>query len=202
MLTTLITLARFSLSAVAVGALYLGSRTAQLIGVGVLLLGLALDTLDGAVARRRHETTLAGSVLDIAADRTYELVLWMCFADLGLISLLIPIIVIVRTALTDALRRIEVQQGTAPFEQPGTRLTRFLVASSWMRSAYGLVKILAFMGLALVQALGRQPGASGPGAPLAVQALAWLCLLLCLLRGAPVVLEGLRHHAAAWAGVR
>lgn len=34
-----------------------------------------------------------GSVLDIAADRTYELVLWVCFADLRMIPVAIPLII-------------------------------------------------------------------------------------------------------------
>jgi phosphatidylglycerophosphate synthase len=47
----------------------------RLARVGLLFIGLMLDTADGMVARRTGQTSLFGSVLDIAADRTYELVL-------------------------------------------------------------------------------------------------------------------------------
>jgi phosphatidylglycerophosphate synthase len=198
MLATRITLSRFPLLALVVATLYWGSLTVRLIGAGVLLLGLLLDTVDGAVARSRNEASLFGSVLDIAADRTYELVLWMCFADLGLIPVLIPLIVVARTALTDQFRSLGVGQGQAPFDQHRTRLGRFLVASSWMRTGYGVSKVLTFCGLAVVQAFGSVPGRSlAPGVLAAMQALAWTSVALCVLRGLPVIVHGLKHH---WAG--
>jgi phosphatidylglycerophosphate synthase len=197
LLPTLITLSRFPLLAVAVGAMYSASQTLQFTGIGVLLAGLVLDTMDGVVARRRHETSLLGSVLDIAADRTYEVVLWICFADLGVIPLLIPVIVVARTALTDAIRGLGVRRGTAPFAQLETRLGAFLVASAWMRTAYGLTKLLAFCGLAAVRPLGAswpEPAAALLGV---MQPVAWLCVTLCVLRGVPVVIEGFQQHRLA-----
>jgi CDP-diacylglycerol---glycerol-3-phosphate 3-phosphatidyltransferase len=101
-----ITLSRFPLLLLTVGILYAGSAKVQLAGAAFLFVGLMLDTVDGIVARRTGSTSLLGSVLDIATDRAYELVLWMCFADLDLIPAAIPVIVVVRTTLTDALRSI------------------------------------------------------------------------------------------------
>lgn len=201
MLATLVTLSRFPLLALVVTMLYRGSPAIRLAGAGVLVLGLLLDTVDGVIARRRHESTLVGGMLDIAADRTYELVLWICFADLGLIPMLIPLVVVARTALTDAFRSIGARQGIAPFAQPATRVVRFLVASSWMRTGYGLSKILAFGGLALVHALGGA-WATGAGGTMAgvIQALAWTTVVLCLVRGVPVIVQGFRQHWGASAG--
>src|SRR4051794_23477109 len=101
-----------------------------------------LDTVDGIVARKTGQSSLFGSVLDIAADRTYELVLWVCYADLGMIPLAIPLIIIARTTLTDALRSIGVGQGTAPFAQHRSRVGRFLVGSTVMRTGYAVVNSL------------------------------------------------------------
>ncbi len=194
MLATRITLARFPLLGVVLVTLYHGGPLVRLVGVAVLAFGLLLDTVDGVVARRLKETSLHGSVLDIAADRTYELVLWLCFANLGLIPVVIPLLVVARTTLTDAFRSLGVRDGIAPFDQPGGSLAGRLVASSWMRTGYGLSKGIAFGGLALVAAL--------PGSVLAVsrvpllataQAAAWIAVAFCLLRGAPVVIEGLRR---------
>jgi phosphatidylglycerophosphate synthase len=194
MSANLITVARFPLLAIVVLTLYFGSPMTQIAGVGVLLLGLALDTVDGVVARRRKETSLVGSVLDIAADRTYELVLWVCFADLGLIPLAIPLLVVARTALTDAFRAVGVGQGVTPFSQLGTRVGRFLVASSWMRIGYGASKLLAFSGLMLARALDGARVAETMIGDVALT-VAWICVALCLLRGLPVVAEGLRGLA-------
>lgn len=188
MLANWITLARFPLLLAGVLALYLGSAPVRLAAAAVLFVGLMLDTVDGVVARRSGQTSLAGSVLDIAADRTYELVLWVCFADLGLVPAAIPLVVIARTTLTDALRSIGVAGGAAPFEQAQGPLARFLVGSSWMRTGYSATKVAAFCGLAVAQALG-----SGSEAPLLgpLRIVAWVAVALCVLRGLPVILGSL-----------
>jgi phosphatidylglycerophosphate synthase len=199
MLANWITLSRFPILVTTVLALYLGSPTARLAGVALLFVGLMLDTVDGAVARRTGHTSLFGGVLDIAADRTYELVLWVCFADLRLIPTAIPLVVLVRTTLTDALRAICIGQGQAPFAQHRSALGRFLVGSSWMRTGYAVAKIGTFCGLALVQACAAFPPESvlqRASAPLlaALRPAAWLTVVLCVVRGLPVIVGSLRRY--------
>jgi phosphatidylglycerophosphate synthase len=202
MLANWITLSRFPLLPVALLALYLGSPGVRVAGAGLLFVGLMLDTVDGVVARRRGETSLFGSVLDIAADRTYELVLWIWFASLGLIPVMIPLVVIARTTLTDAFRSVGVAEGTAPFRQHRTGLSRFLVSSSWMRSGYAITKVVTFCGLALVQALRTGPGVAtghpGTTALAALGVLAWVSVGFCVLRGLPVLGHALRQYRPAW----
>jgi phosphatidylglycerophosphate synthase len=200
MLATWITLARLPLLGVCLGILYLGSPAVRLAGVALLLVGLLLDTVDGIVARARSETSLVGSVLDIAADRTYELSLWVTFAHLGLVPAVVPLLVLARTTLTDALRGVGVAEGTEPFEQSRGRVARFLVASPWMRTGYASVKICSFCALALAHALGGFPPESGlpDTAPLLLAAgnvAAWTAVLCCVVRGSPVVFEGLSREA-------
>jgi CDP-diacylglycerol--glycerol-3-phosphate 3-phosphatidyltransferase len=199
MLANWITLSRFPLLLVIVLILYFGSPAARLAGVVLLFIGLMLDTVDGMVARRTGQTSLFGSVLDIAADRTYELVLWVCFADLGMISLTIPLIIIARTTLTDALRSIGVGQGTAPFAQHRTRLGRFLVGSTVMRTGYAVTKVVTFCGLALTLAFsGLDPSSrlaqSVPPLMQVFRVTAWLAVAFCVLRGLPVVISSLRRY--------
>lgn len=199
MLANWITLARFPILVTNVLLLYFGSPAARLAGVALLFLGLMLDTVDGAVARRTGRTSLLGSVLDIAADRTYELVLWVCFADLQLIPTAIPLVVLVRTTLTDALRAIGIGRGEAPFAQHRTALGRFLVGSSWMRTGYAAGKIATFCGLALVQASSGFPPETTLGrlaTPLLdpLRAGAWITVALCVLRGLPVLVGSLRRY--------
>jgi phosphatidylglycerophosphate synthase len=193
-----ITLSRFPLLLITVLILYHGSPWTRLVGVGLLFLGLMLDTVDGVVARKRGETSLFGSVLDIAADRTYELVLWVCFADLGMIPVAIPLIIIARTTLTDAFRSIGVGQGTAPFAQHRTALGRFLVGSSFMRTGYAVTKVITFCGLALTEALSGIPGTSYvlgvPAMTSGLQVTAWLAVAFCVFRGLPVIVHSLREY--------
>jgi CDP-diacylglycerol---glycerol-3-phosphate 3-phosphatidyltransferase len=198
MLANWITLSRFPLLLIIVLILYLGSPWAQLAGVVLLFVGLMLDTVDGVVARKKGQTSLFGSVLDIAADRTYELVLWVCFSDLRMIPVAIPLIIIGRTTLTDALRSIGVGKGTVPFDQHRTALGRFLVGSTLMRTGYAATKVVTFCGLALTQALTGFPET---GFALALPSMlsvfrltAWLAVIFCVFRGLPVIVHSLRQY--------
>jgi phosphatidylglycerophosphate synthase len=155
--------------------------------------------VDGLVARSRKETSLFGSVLDIAADRTYELVLWVAFAELGMISPAVPLIVIARTTLTDAFRSIGVAKGIAPFAQHRTPLGRFLVGSPFMRTGYAVTKVIAFCGLALTRAFARFGPASAPAqaAPAMLrvfQIVVWMAVFFCVFRGLPVIVRTLRDY--------
>ncbi|MDQ3137052.1 MAG: CDP-alcohol phosphatidyltransferase family protein [Gemmatimonadota bacterium] len=202
MLANWITLSRFPLLLVSVVILYLGPPPVRLAGVAVLFLGLMLDTVDGVVARATGRSSLFGSVLDIAADRTYELVLWVCFANLGLVSAAIPPIVVARTTLTDALRSIGTSAGTAPFAQHRTTLGRFLVGSAWMRVAYSVSKVAAFCGLALAHAFsGFGPettlGDMAGRMTAALRFMAWLAVAICVVRGLPVIAGSLRRYWGA-----
>jgi CDP-diacylglycerol--glycerol-3-phosphate 3-phosphatidyltransferase len=199
LLANWITLSRIPLLLINVLILYFGSPELKLAGVALLFLGLMLDTVDGVVARRRGQTSLFGSVIDIAADRAYELILWVCFAHLGLVPIAIPLIVLARTTLTDAFRSIEVAQGTAPFAQHRTALARFMVGSTWMRVGYSASKVATFCGLAFAHACRGYPAESGLGRavdPLTavVGVLAWIAVVFCVLRGLPVIIHSLRRH--------
>ncbi len=194
-----ITLARYPLLLACLAILYLGSPPARLAGAVLLFLGLLLDTVDGVVARARSETSLIGSVLDIAADRTYELSLWVSFAYLGLVPAVIPLVVLARTTITDALRSVGVAEGTAPLDQQAAPLARFVVASPWMRTGYSATKLGAFCGLALAHAFLGYPAESGlrglaPDLLTAANAVAWAAVLFCVVRGVPVIVEGVRRN--------
>ena len=196
MLANCITLSRFPLLLIWILVLYLGSPPLRLAGVALLLVGLMLDTVDGVVARRTGRTSLFGSVLDIAADRTYELVLWVCFANLGMIPAVIPLIIVARTTLTDALRSLGVAEGTAPFAQPRGAIARFLVGSSWMRTGYSVTKVTAFCGLALAEALSGFPAEATLGISVApmlggLQVIVWSAVIFCVSRGLPVLIAGI-----------
>jgi len=198
-LANTITLSRFPLLLISMLVLYLGPPPLRLAGVALLFFGLMLDTVDGIVARRTGQTSLLGSVLDIAADRTYELVLWVCFADLRMIPAAIPLTVLVRTTLTDALRSIGVGKGLAPFSQHRTALGRFLVGSTWMRVGYAVSKVATFCGLALAHAFNAFPvdtplSRAVPPMMDVLRVGAWITVAFCVLRGVPVILHAVRQY--------
>jgi len=95
-MANIITVARLPLLFIYLGMLYYGNQTLMLWNVLLIFIIFNLDSLDGWVARRLNEASLLGSVLDIATDRTLEYVLWVVYAHLGLIPVLVPIIVLVR----------------------------------------------------------------------------------------------------------
>jgi CDP-diacylglycerol--glycerol-3-phosphate 3-phosphatidyltransferase len=189
-----ITLLRLPLLVGVVLLLYLGSPTVQLMTAGLVVILILMDSLDGIVARRRQETGMLGSKLDIAVDRVVELVLWVVYADLGLISVAIPIIVIMRGTMVDAVRSFSWVFGETSFGMMQTKWGRRLVGSPFMRTGYGVAKALAFCTLALALGLtGLWAGTSRAGLAQAVWTfgviMSWISTAICLIRGLPVLIE-------------
>ncbi len=116
-MANIITIARFPLTLIYLLILYYGNTTALLWNVPLISVIFFLDVIDGWVARIRGESTLLGSVLDIATDRTLEYVLWIVYAHLGLIPVAIPLIVITRGVTVDAVRAVGMKSGSSAFEQ-------------------------------------------------------------------------------------
>src|SRR5215204_5216060 len=109
-----ITLVRLLLCFVSI-ALFQAGFAAGVAALALLVVVLALDGVDGYVARRSGRASAAGAAFDIAADRIVESVYWIFFAAAGLLSFWIPVIVIARGGLTDFLRAIAFAQGQTAF---------------------------------------------------------------------------------------
>ncbi|MEA3362166.1 MAG: CDP-alcohol phosphatidyltransferase family protein [Thermodesulfobacteriota bacterium] len=154
-----------------------------------IIIIMLLDMLDGMVARRLNQTSLLGSALDIAVDRALEIILWVVFSCHGLIPLLIPLIVITRGTLTDAVRCVGTCNGEAAFNQLKHPINRFLVSSRFMRDFYGVVKGAAFVILTLDLGLRELGHAWSGWVHSGAVGLAWLALTLSIVRGIPVIAE-------------
>jgi CDP-diacylglycerol--glycerol-3-phosphate 3-phosphatidyltransferase len=189
-LANLVTLFRFPLMIALVVMLNLGQPGVALACVPFLIVIILMDTLDGALARRRGETSLLGSALDIAADRTLELILWVVFANLGLISVAVPLIVIIRGVTVDAVRAVGISQGIPPFSQVSSSVSRFLVSSKVMRSSYSVSKAFAFNFLIIDLALRGFHHPWAGWVHIVALVLTWLAVALCLARGIPVLVSG------------
>lgn len=190
-----ITLSRLPLLALVVGLFYLAPPSGVAVALGLLVVLLVLDSVDGMVARRLGETSLLGSVLDIASDRIVEQVLWVVFAHLGLIPIWIPLLILPRGVLTDSLRGVMVAQGVEPFKATTSPLAQKLVQSRASRGLYGASKFVAFvlLGAALVLR------AYAPAWPASAEVLRWVHVLghgaslvafvFCWVRAYPVLAE-------------
>lgn len=192
-MANLITLARFLLLFLLVSLIYRASPEWQLINAPLLLIIIALDGLDGYVARRRGETSVFGSIFDIAVDRVIELILWVALGHIGLVPIWVAMVFIIRGTMVDAIRYAAISQGETAFGMMRSALGRFLVAGRFMRGLYGGVKAMTFTWILLLQplpallpdtwALWSGSLATGTGV------LIGLSVFLCVLRGLPVLLE-------------
>lgn len=189
-----ITLARIPLLIAVVFLLYLGSPEIRIVTAFVVLFLIFMDTLDGMVARHRKEVGVLGSKLDIAVDRIVEQVLWVVYAHLGLISVAIPVIFLIRGGLVDTVRGFSLVYGETSFGMMRTKWGQRLVASNFMRSIYGLSKAVAFFALALVLGLrdlweGTPRAGSVEVLWVVAVILSWIATAICVIRGAPVLIE-------------
>ena len=195
-MANIITVARFPLLFIYLGILYYGNQTLMFWNVFLIFIIFNLDSLDGWVARKLNETSLLGSVLDIATDRTLEYVLWVAYAHLGLIPVLVPIIVIIRGTSVDAVRSVRMKSGLSAFDQIQSPLSKFLVSSRFMRAFYGVAKGAAASFLTLALSL---QSSSGPWPNFVYQTgliFTWTSVFLCVVRGLPVLIEGLKEIQA------
>lgn len=194
-MANIITLFRFFLLFGLVALTVKASPTWQLAAPPLLVLIIALDGIDGYVARLRGESSNFGAMFDIIVDRVVENVLWIVLTYLGQAPLWVTLLFITRGIVVDSIRQAAVKRGETPFGMMRSRLGRFLVAGRFMRGFYGAAKAVTFAWLLLLVPLPQTAPAfwqDWQGAmTLAGAVLTYLSVILCLLRGAPVIVESL-----------
>jgi CDP-diacylglycerol--glycerol-3-phosphate 3-phosphatidyltransferase len=192
------------------GAVCLFGRgaTANLAAVGLTVLTIALDALDGHLARSKNQASPLGAQLDILGDRMIENVYFTYFAVVGMVSLWLPVFFFARGAATDFLRALAYKAGRSGWGTSGmleTRWGRALVASRASRGAYAAMKCLCFCYLGLELALTRGPvallGSLDTDTLSLTRAVAhlltWTTAAFCFVRGLPVFLEGAKFLAGS-----
>jgi len=188
-----VTFARFLLLFVLLGIVYSGVPTLQLVNAPLTILIIALDGVDGWVARRFNEESLFGATFDIAIDRIVETVLWVVLAHLGFIGVWIPLLFIIRGNLVDAIRSKGAAGGTAAFDMMQSPVGRFLVAGRFMRGFYAVLKAITFAWILLWQPFDVLApdfwAAWGAGLSIVGLVLAWASAAICVARGLPVIIE-------------
>jgi CDP-diacylglycerol--glycerol-3-phosphate 3-phosphatidyltransferase len=180
----------------------------------VLTVGsIALDALDGHLARKKQLATPLGAQIDILGDRMIENMFFTYFAVVGMVSLWLPVLFFARGAATDFLRSLALKSGYSGWGANAMLQTwwgKSLVASRWSRGLYAALKCACFCYLGLELALTRGPvallGTVTDQAHLTIrvvaQILTWATAAFCLLRGLPVLIEGWGFFAGEAATVR
>ena len=128
------------------------SSLVNLAAVGLTAAAIALDAVDGWVARRKKLESPLGAQLDILGDRVIENLFFTYFAVAGLISIWVPVVFFVRGTATDFLRQQASRAGRVGFgcnSMLETWWGRALVASRSSRAAYGTMKCVCFCWLGI-----------------------------------------------------
>jgi CDP-diacylglycerol--glycerol-3-phosphate 3-phosphatidyltransferase len=186
---------------------------ANLAAVGLTVATIALDALDGHIARKKKMATPVGAQLDILGDRMIENVYFTYFAVVGMVSLWLPVLFFARGAATDFLRGLAMKAGHSGWGANAMLQTwwgRALVASRWSRGLYAAMKCLCFCYLGLELALTRGPvalvgdlaGDAHAAIRVGAHVLTWMTAAFCLLRGLPVLVEGWKYIAGNVGQVR
>jgi len=199
-LANLITIARLLLLFVAIAMIYWGSAAMILATVPIIAVVFAGDGLDGYVARKRKSTSQFGAVFDIAGDRIVENAFWIIFAELQLIPVWIPLLVMTRGFVVDGIRSVGYGEGRTPFGDNNmmrSALTNWLTAGRFMRNTYGYAKAFGFLFLTGLEAYRHRD----PPDSLIHQAYDWdplrwigwgcvtIAVTLTVVRGLPVIYD-------------
>jgi phosphatidylglycerophosphate synthase len=189
----LVAITRATLAFLAVAILF-HRPDLYLLASALTIVSILMDGLDGWVARRYGEVSRIGAVIDILTDRIVELTYWIAFAALGWIPAWIPIVVAVRGLLVDGARAVAFERGLTAFgptTMMRSKIGTFLVASRESRSAYGIAKAAAFT-LMIVAYAPMLSDRIRPMLLTTALVCVYASVLLCVLRGIPVLLEAKR----------
>ena len=157
-----VTAARVAAAFAAVALFNFGADAlaADLAAVLLTVAAIALDGLDGYLARSRGLATPLGAQIDILGDRVVENLFFTFFAVTGLISLWVPVLFFARGTVTDFLRGLAARSGAT-----ASAITRCstrggdatLVASRASRVAYAVLKCVCFCCLGMLLPLRHLP---------------------------------------------
>jgi len=194
-----ISIFRIFVALLAVFLLFVHTTWAYLTSFVLTIIAFALDGVDGYVARKFHEESELGSVLDIMGDRIVEVSFWVAFAILGYLAgnnaalnAMFPIVCVARAFTTDGIRSVALSKGYTAFgakTMQQSKIGKFICASRFMRISYAVAKVMAFIIIILVNTPCMAGYTITPILNTVGIVLAWLAIIFCVVRGLPVVLE-------------
>ena len=198
----LVIIARVALAFVTLG-LFAAPHPVAAAGLVMIVVVIAMDGLDGWLARKLGVDDDLGAILDITGDRIVEHVYWIYFAVAGVSPLWAPLVVVTRSFAVDTVRGLALTRGKTPFGKDTmmrSPVTEFLVASRFMRNFYGVAKVAVFVVLGGV-IVAERAAAAGVGLDEAQTAmlegtafaLVVLTVALNVIRGVPVLWDSVPY---------
>ena len=191
-LANIISIGRVFFAFGAVWLLYEKTTWAYLLALILTVIAFSLDGLDGYVARKLNQSSDLGSVLDIMGDRIVEMTYWITFAVMGWISILFPLVCVVRAFVTDGIRSVALSKGFTAFgakSMQSSKIGNFICASKFMRISYAVAKVIAFFLLIIVNTPGMELWKYVDELHVATMIFAWAAIIFCVVRAIPVVAE-------------
>ena len=186
-----ITIFRIFLVFIAVYFLFSNNPLFYIFALLLTIVAFILDGVDGYIARKLNETSKLGAVLDIMSDRIVENVFWITFAVLGWLPITFPIIVLVRSFAVDSLRSVAMEQGLTAFGEASMQSDKigyFICSSKFMRIAYAVAKVLAF----ILLIMAKTPDINHKMATI-LYLIGYISAIIavefCVIRGLPVIFE-------------
>ena len=166
-----------------------GDTVAYLWALALTIIAFALDGVDGYLARKFHEESKFGALLDIMGDRIVENTYWILFAVMGWINILFPLIAITRGFVTDTIRSAAMEKGLTPFGMQVNPICKWITGSKFMRISYAVAKVLAFV---LIVAAKIPNIANADILWTVAYWTAVAAIVFCVVRGLPVMIEAKR----------
>lgn len=190
-MANLITIFRTFLIFIAIYLLFRGGFNNFIIALALIIIAFILDGVDGWVARKLNETSKLGAVLDIMSDRIVENTLWVALSALGWLPIAFPLVALTRSFVVDSLRSVALEQGYTAFGETSMQKDKmgyFICSSKFMRVAYAVTKVVAFVFIITSKI---------PGMDLYLSKLIYVfayisaifAIEFCVLRGLPVIFE-------------
>ncbi len=163
-----------------------GNFNAYVWALVLTILAFSLDGLDGYVARKFHEESKLGALLDIMSDRIVENTYWIVFAVMGWLPVWFSLVALTRGFVTDTIRSAAMEKGLTPFGMQRNPICKWITGSKFMRITYAVAKVLAF----IVIILAKVPNIPNSDVIYHVgYLLALIAIVFCVVRGLPVVIE-------------
>ena len=163
-----------------------GNFDAYIWALVLTILAFSLDGVDGYVARKFHEESKLGALLDIMSDRIVENTYWVVFAVLTWLPVWFPLVALTRGFVTDTIRSAAMEKGLTPFGMQRNPICKWITGSKFMRITYAVAKVVAF----IVIVAAKIPNLPNADTVFAVGYwLAVIAIVFCVVRGLPVVIE-------------
>ena len=110
-LSNKLTLSRIGLTFLMMAFLFMPGLIPKACALIIFILACVTDFLDGWLARRRHETSDFGKIMDPVADKVLVLGAFLSFVQLQLVPAWMVVLIIIREFLITGMRLFAVRKG-------------------------------------------------------------------------------------------